>query len=59
MCHKNRLRCLSCRVLYNYSQFGDKHGIGFRFYDECQEMVEVTDGVMFERQLLEYQCSLA
>ena len=53
------LRCLSCAIVYNYGQFGDKHSAGFRYYDCEREMIEVTDGVLFERQLLEMQCSLA
>lgn len=56
---KVTLRCQGCRILYNYSQFGNKNDTGFRFYPNQQEYVEVTDTVYYERGLLEFQCSLA
>lgn len=56
---KVTLRCQGCKILYNYSQLGDKNATGFRFYPNQQEYVEVTDTVFYERGLLEFQCSLA
>lgn len=58
---KFTLRCAKCCLLYNYSQtkYGDKHGRGFRYYPQEQPAVEVTDTVYFDRQLLDWQCSLA
>ena len=58
---KITLRCQHCRILYNYSQFGDKSESGFRFYpSDCKPAaIEVSDTVYFHRDLLEWQCSLA
>ncbi len=56
---KNTLRCSDCKVLYNYSQFGNKRELGFRYYDEARRIVEATDVAYFQRELLELQCSLA
>ena len=56
---KFTLRCAKCCLLYNYSQYGDKHERGFRYYPQEQPAVEVTDTVYFDRQLLDWQCSLA
>ena len=57
---KFTLRCAKCCVLYNYSQYGDKHQTGFRYYQQERPAVEVTDTtVYFDRQLLDWQCSLA
>ena len=56
---KVTLRCQPCKLLYNYSQFGNKSELGFRYYQEMQPMVEVTDATFVERKLLEFQCNLA
>ena len=56
---KISLRCLDYSMIYNYAQYGNKAGTGFRFYDSEREAVEVTDGIFFERKLLDFQCSLA
>ena len=57
--HKFTLRCCHCSLTYNYAHWGDKHKNGFIFYDEPRPLVEVSDTVYFDRQLLEMQCSLA
>ena len=56
---KVTLRCKDCKLLYNYSQFGNKHDQGFRFYSEPQPYIEVSDTVYFDRGLHELQCCLA
>ncbi len=56
---KLSLRCQDCGLLYNYSQYGNKHTLGFRYYDVERDSVEVNDCVYFDRNLLELQCSLA
>ena len=56
---KVTLRCIRCCLQYNYSQFGNKHGVGFRYYPETRPAVEITDGQLMERGLLEFQCCLA
>ena len=56
---KFTLRCTKCCVLYNYSQYGNKHQRGFRYYQQERLAVEVTDTVYFDRHLLDWQCSLA
>ena len=56
---KVTLRCNECKVIYNYSQYGDKHNLGFRYYDYQRENVEVNDCVFFHRKLVEFQCCLA
>ena len=56
---KVTLRCIECQLLYNYAQFGNKHILGFRYYPEEHRIVEATDAVYFQRELLEFQCSLA
>lgn len=56
---KVTLRCVPCRLLYNYSQFGDKHNDGFRYYPVARPAVEITDGQLIDRNLLEFQCCLA
>ena len=37
---KISLRCLDCSMMYNYAQYGNKVGTGFRFYDSEREAVE-------------------
>ena len=56
---KVTLRCKKCSLIYNYSQYGNKHNIGFRFYTKERNLVEVTDCLYFDRHLFELQCSLA
>lgn len=56
---KCTLRCVKCSFLYNYSMYGNKHDLGFRFYSESRDLVEVSDTLYFERGLLNFQCSLA
>ena len=56
---KVTLRCQPCKLLYNYSQFGNKSNLGFRYYPQMQPIVEVTDQTFVERKLLEFQCNLA
>ena len=56
---KLSLHCQDCGLLYNYSQYGNKHTLGFRYYDAKCNKVEVNDGVYFDRNLLELQCSFA
>ena len=55
---KVTLLCQLCKLLYNYSQFGNKLQLGYRYYQEMQLMVEVTDATFVERKLLEFQCNL-
>ena len=59
MAQKFTLRCCHCSLSYNYAHWGDKHKSGFFFYDEARPLVEVSDTVYFDRQLMEMQCSLA
>ena len=56
---KITLRCTTCCLVYNYSHFGNKHQLGFRHYPTAQPLIEATDGVYFERNLMELQCSLS
>ena len=56
---KVTLRCVNCCLQYNYSQFGNKHGIGFQYYPVTRPAVEITDGQLMEKSLLEFQCCLA
>ena len=35
-----------------------RQATGFRFYETERDAIEVTDGVFFERKLLDLQCSL-
>lgn len=56
---KVTLRCTGCRLYYNYDKWGNKRNCGFLFYSSMRELVEVNDATYFQRQLLEFQCSLA
>ena len=56
---KCTLRCIKCSLLYNYSMYGNKHCRGFQFYAEERDLIEVSDTLYFERDLLNLQCSLA
>lgn len=56
---KFTLRCMKCKLFYNYAQFGNKHDLGFRYYPIQQDFVEASDTSYMERGLLEFQCSLA
>ena len=56
---KCTLRCTHCKLYYNYSQYGNKHGQGFRYYPSPQSFVEASDTTFIWRGLLELQCSLA
>ena len=56
---KITLRCIDCQLMYNHSMFGNKRELGFRYYPEARKIVEATDTVYFQRELLEFQCSLA
>ena len=56
---KVALQCKECNLIYTPTQFGNKHTLGFEYYPEQQPVVEVTDAVYFERNLLEWQCCLA
>ena len=53
------LQCKDCHLIYNPTQYGNKHAQGYPFYHEEQPIVEVSDTVYFERSLLEWQCCLA
>ena len=57
--YKFTLRCVRCKLLYNYDQFGNKHELGFRYYPVQRNFVEASDTAYMERSLLELQCSLA
>lgn len=56
---KVTLRCVRCKISYNYDKWGDKIDNGFRYYPVAREFVEVNDTTYFERQLQNLQCSLA
>ena len=56
---KVTLRCLKCRITYNYSTWGDKHENGFVYYENPRKLDEVNDTTYFDRKVLELQCSLA
>lgn len=57
--HKFTLRCIQCKLLYNYAQFGNKHELGFRYYPIQRDFIEASDTSYMERNLLEFQCALA
>ena len=40
---KITLCCQHCQLFYNYTQFGNKHGLGFRYFPQLQPVVEATD----------------
>lgn len=48
---KLALKCSGCSLIYNYSKYGNIHGMGERFYDRSRELIEVSDVVYCERQL--------
>ena len=56
---KVTMRCMRCNIYYNYDKWGNKNDIGFSFYPSQRKFVEVNDATYFDRQLLEFQCSLA
>ena len=56
---KVTLRCVRCKISYNYDKWGDKIDNGFRYYPVARNFVEVNDTTYFERQLQNLQCSLA
>ena len=56
---KFTLHCTQCKPFYNYAQFGNKHKLGFRYYSIQRDFVEASDTVYIDRNLLEFQCSLA
>ena len=56
---KVTLRCKHCKLLFGYSQFGNKEQLGFRYYTQSRPYVEVSDTVFVERMVVELQCSLA
>ena len=57
---KIALQCKECSLIYNPTQFGNKHvlgsgnKLGFQFYFQQQAVVEITDPVYFERNFLEW-----
>ena len=56
--HKFTLRCTR-KLFYNYTQYGNKHELGFRYYPSQRGFVEASDTTYIERNLLELQCSHA
>ena len=42
-----------------FLQFGNKHKLGFRHYPIQRDFVEASDMAYIDRNLLEFQCSLA
>ena len=56
---KVTLRCVRCKISYNYDKWEDKIDNGFRYYPVAREFVEVNDTTYFKRQLQNLQCSLA
>ena len=56
---KITLHCIGCKLIFRYSQFGNKKSLGFRYYENERPYIEVTDTVFVNRRLLEFQCSLA
>ena len=56
---KFTLRCTHCKLYYDYSQYGNKHERGFRYYPSPQLFIEASDTTFIWRDLLELQCSLA
>ena len=58
---KVTLRCQPGKLLYNYSQFGNKSELGFRYYQEnaANGGGNRSDATFVERKLLEFQCNLA
>ena len=56
---KVALQCKQCRLIFNPTQFGNKHEVGLQFYPGEPAIIEVTDTIYFQRSLLEWQCCLA
>ena len=48
---KINLRCPRCRTIYSYSKYGNKRGVGERFYEEPREYVEASDVVFVSTKL--------
>ena len=59
MAEKTTLRYTSCNLYYNYAHYGNKRAHGFWYYTEERAAVEASDTTYFDRDLLEFQCSLA
>ena len=55
---KVTIRCQSCRLVYNYSTFGNV-AVGWRLYEEERDLVGASDVCYIERQMFEMQCLLA
>jgi len=56
---KITLCCQHCQLFYNYTQFGNKHALGFRYYPQLQPVVEATDTSFVDQRMLELQCRLS
>ena len=56
---KITLCCQHCQLFYNYTQFGNKHALGFRYYPQLQPVVEATDTSFVDRRILELQSRLS
>ena len=56
---KFTLCCTQCKLFYINAQFGNKHELGFRYYPILRDFVEASDAAYVDRNLLEFQCSLA
>ena len=49
--YKMTLRCDTCKRNYNINQYGTKGN--FRLYEQQRPIIEVTDGVIVDRQLFD------
>ena len=47
-----------CTIMGRYAHYGNLRD-GFKYYPDKRDLVEVSDTVYFDRQLLQLQCSLA
>ena len=55
---KLTLRCKSCKLNYNYSQYGSVEN-GYRYYDNPREYIEASDVTYLERELCHLFTSFA
>ena len=55
---KFSLRCVSCKINYNYDRYGDTTR-GWRLYEDQRPLVEASDVCFVEQKLFDFQCTLA
>ena len=50
---KVTLRCAACSTNYGYSKYGKKRSGGEKFYQECRDLIELSDVAYCSRGLSE------